>query len=265
MLLPTKRTAGYYWMLTLLWLWAVLLFGGFILGLIVGGGIPTPARMGSSFVLVVLAWSWHILTRPSHVAPYSLLIAVGMTLGFVGDLFMAGLVPFGDRVLGGMGSFGLGHIAYLAALVYFGNLAGLTAPGPRWLSWLVWLILGLVGWYFVVYRNVPSSPFAWPALGYCLLLASTAGWASGLAVQSRRFWPLAAGAALFFVSDLMIALGQFADIHLPGMDSAIWLTYGPGQMLIVSSSAAAIALLAGETTPLHPGGAPSLVSSDQQG
>jgi hypothetical protein len=49
------------------------------------------------------------------------------------------------------------------------------------------------------------------------------------------------------------------------MDSAIWLTYGPGQMLIVSSSAAAVALLAGETTPLAPGTASSLVASDQRG
>jgi hypothetical protein len=249
MFLPASRTPGYYWIVGLLSLWATLLFGGFAYGLAVGAGIPTPARMGSSLVLVVVAWSWHVLTRPGYVAPYALLMAIGMSLGFLGDLFMAGLLVL-DGLLGGMASFGLGHLAYISGFVYFGNLAGLTSPRGRWLAWAIWLCIGAVGWFVVVYQHAQSSPFVWPALGYVLLLASTAGWACGLAVQHRAFIPLAIGAAFFFVSDLLIALEQFAHMEFPGMQSAVWLLYGPGQMLIVSSSAAAVSVLSGSRKPM---------------
>jgi hypothetical protein len=236
------RTPAYYWLLALLLLWAGLLFGGFALG---NGDastpreIPMPAKMASSFVLVVASWSWYILVRPSNLSLYSLLIALGMSCGFLGDLFMAGLIPAGERMLGGMASFGIGHIAYLAALIHVAKVAGWAAPRPRGSAWRIWLIAGLVGWYFVVFRNAGDSPLSWPALGYVLLLASTAGCASELAWRSRAFLPLAGGAALFFVSDLMIALEQFAGVHSAPIGSAIWLTYGPAQMLIVYSTSGA--------------------------
>jgi hypothetical protein len=242
MLLPRDRTAARFRVLGLLLLWATLLFGGFLFGALQGQGIPTPARMGSSFVLVVVGWSWYALARNSRVGFYSLLIAVGMTLGFIGDLFMAGLVPFGDAVLGGMGSFGLGHLAYLAAMIHLGNTCGLASRVVRGAAWLVWLLIGVAGWYLVVHRNASDPVLGWAALGYVLLLASTAGCATGLALQSRAFWPLACGAALFFISDLMIALGKFAHVNSAAMDAAIWLTYGPAQMLIVSSVASALSL-----------------------
>src|SRR5690349_12734735 len=108
----------------LLWIvWALLLFGTFIDGKLNTEGthrIPRWARMASSFTLVVAAWSWYIF---ADVFPksYSLLLAMGMTLGFIGDLFMAQLIPLKDYVLGGIGSFGLGHIAYIIAFISFGN------------------------------------------------------------------------------------------------------------------------------------------------
>jgi hypothetical protein len=224
-------------------LWATLLFGGFLFGALQGQGIPTPARMGSSFVLVVVGWSWYDLARTSRVGLYGLLIAVGMTLGFGGDLFMAGLIPVGDPTLGGMGSFGLGHIAYLAAMIYLGNACGLASRAVRGAAWLVWLLIGIVSWYLGVYLNASDPVLGWAALGYVLLLASTAGCATGLALQSPSFWPLAVGAALFFISDLMIALGKFSGVQSATLDAAVWLTYGPAQMLIVSSVASALSLV----------------------
>jgi uncharacterized membrane protein YhhN len=149
---------------------------------------------------------------------------------------MAGLVPIGNGVLGGMASFGIGHIAYLGALFAFARIAGWPLPTPWMPAWLVWLLVGLACWYFIVLRPNPDSDLALPALGYVLLLASTAGCASQLAVRSRAFLPLALGAALFFVSDLMIALEKFAKTGFPGIGAAIWLTYGPAQMLIVYST-----------------------------
>jgi hypothetical protein len=129
----------------------------------------------------------------------------------------------------------------------------LNAPLLRGLAWFVWLVVGVAGWYVIVYPNAKPPTLAFAALGYVLLLASTAGCASGLALVTPAFFPLACGAALFFVSDLMIAAGQFAGFHFPLIESAIWLTYGPAQMLIVYSTAAALAMTqCSHATPATP-------------
>ena len=225
------------WLLALLALWALLLFGGFIFGQPDASNsqrIPTWMRMASSAVLVVAAWSWWLAgVQEPGVA---LLIAVGMSLGFLGDLFMAGLLPAAPRVLWGMGAFGLGHVAYIAAFLRLANVLGLTANGPRVVAWLAWLLIGAVGWYFVVFRGQQATALHWAALPYALLLASTAGLASGLALQARTFIPLALGGALFLTSDLILAAQLFNGLSFPLIGSVIWLTYGPAQALIVAIS-----------------------------
>jgi hypothetical protein len=79
----------------------------------------------------------------------------------------------------------------------------------------------------------------WVALPYALLLASTAGLGSGLAIQDRRFIPLALGGALFLLSDLILAGDMFSDLFFRLIGDVVWLTYGPAQMLIVYSIGAA--------------------------
>ncbi len=225
------------WLLALLALWALLLFGGFIFGqpdAAQSQRIPTWMRMASSAVLVVAAWSWWLAgVQEPGVA---LLIAVGMSLGFLGDLFMAGLLPASPRVLWGMGAFGLGHVAYIAAFLRLANVLGLTANGPRVIAWLAWLLIGALGWYFVVFRGQQATALHWAALPYALLLASTAGFATGLALQARTFIPLALGGALFLTSDLILAAQLFNGLSFFLIGSVVWLTYGPAQALIVAIS-----------------------------
>jgi hypothetical protein len=230
-------------LLILLIAWGALLFGGFIFGKPQAGRagrMPTWTRMASSAVLVVAGWSWAALARGSGAATFSLLIAVGMTLGFLGDLFMAKLLPVSPHVLWGMAAFGLGHVAYIAAILGYGSSHGLDAAGPRLGAWLAWLLIGAVAWYFVVFRGQRPTALHWAALPYSLLLASTAGFATGLALQEPAFAPLAIGAALFLVSDLILAAQLFAGRRFRLIDDVVWLTYGPGQMLIVYSVSAAL-------------------------
>jgi hypothetical protein len=97
----------------------------------------------------------------------------------------------------------------------------------------VWLLIGLVGWYIAVYRGQKPTVLHWAALPYALLLASTAGLASGLAVQAPVFVPLALGGALFLLSDLILAARLFSGAHFYLIDDVVWLTYGPAQALLV--------------------------------
>jgi len=191
--------------------------------------------MGSSTALVVAGWGWVAVAWGGPVQAFALWIALGMTLGFVGDLALADQLPdLGiEPVLVGMGAFGLGHVAYIIAMLgWIGGDAGLNFHMG---AWGIWLIIGFVGWVGVVYWGQPQRTMHRLALPYSLLLASTAGIATGMALQDPRFIILAVGAALFLFSDLILAWGLFRKVSFPFMHDLVWLTYGPGQMLIVYS------------------------------
>jgi uncharacterized membrane protein YhhN len=227
-----------YWLMGLLVLWAGLLFGGFLLGSSgdVARRMPTWTRMASSATLVVAAFSWYAFSRGSGVSNYALLVAIGMVFGFLGDLLLAGLLPGGRNVIGGILAFGVGHILYITAFLRFSEQVGLTDPTRRWTALVSFLLIGIIGWYFIVFRGAADPGLVhWIALPYALLLATTAGLAAGMALQDGRFVLLAIGAALFLISDIILAGQMFSDLSFPLISDVIWLTYGPAQMLIVYS------------------------------
>jgi hypothetical protein len=235
------------WLAGLLILWAVLLFGGFVLGRVNAEGtgrMPMWTRLASSAVLVLAAWSGYAVSRGTTTSLFAVLIAIGMTLGMLGDLLMARLLGITQYVLLGMGAFGLGHVAYIAAGLLYGNQHGLAEAGTRYRVWAVWLVVGLIGWYFAVFRGQKHTAVHWAALPYALLLASTAGVAASLAIQEAALWPMAVGAALFLVSDLILAARLFNGLSFPLIEDVIWLTYGPGQMFIVYSAGSVLGALA---------------------
>lgn len=232
--LTTAQTTA----ILILWAaWALLLFGGFATGRFNEAGthrIPTRNRMASSFALVIAASAWSLMAS-GPLREVSLLIALGMALGFLGDLFMAGLIIQGDnRVLGGMASFGVGHLVYIGGIVHFANRFDHDGWGGVIAALVVWWIIAAVLWFIVVYRGAAErSALHLAALPYALLLASTAGVATGVALQTPGMLVLAAGAVLFLLSDLLLAAQLFNGLHFRGIGDAVWLMYGPGQMLIV--------------------------------
>lgn len=210
------------------WLWV----GAWVFLLLLGLARMRTAswpRLASSFVLVVLVWYGYVLAEDLSAVRYAGFIAAGMSVGLVGDLYMARVLPAPSRELAGMLAFGLGHIFYITAVVTYAPVG--------WIAWIIWLLIGGLLGYFVVLSSTQLQPPAIRrgALGYTLLLASTAGVATGLALQQPLFSGLAVGAALFLVSDLLIALDLFANRKFPAMNTLIWLTYGPAQALIVTS------------------------------
>ncbi len=229
-------------MINFLWVaWLVLLAGGLILQQVDVASSSfwaTFGRMGSSVALIVAGWWWHIVFRGTAARRYTLMIAIGMTLGATGDFFNAGLlqsyIPLPEPVLGGIVSFGLGHIAYMIGCFDAKRRANLTSSSAMLVSILVWQAISVVCWYFIVYQTQIESAkmVVWPALPYTMLLAGTAGVATGLAVQNGRFTMLAVGAALFLLSDLILAWGMFQG-SFALRTAAVWIPYGGGQMLIV--------------------------------
>lgn len=233
------------WPILLLVVWAGLLFGGFLFGRDPARTrrMPVWTRMASSATLVAAAWFWAWLAAGTLAQTYGRFIAAGMTLGFLGDLFMAKLLPVPKHVLWGMGAFGLGHVAYIAGMIAVGTQLPQLTP-VLWLPVVAWWLLGAVLCYWIVLRGREWTLLHRAALPYALLLASTAGVASGLAIQEPAFVPLAVGAVLFLVSDLILATQLFNAAHFPYIGDVIWLTYGPGQMLIVYTMWTVLAMAA---------------------
>lgn len=233
--------------LALLILWAGLLFGGFIFGKIDAERarrMPRWTRLASSLTLAAAAWYLHV--SAAEPTAYTFPIAIGMTLGFIGDLFLAGVITGRRDVLPGLGAFGAGHVAYIIGILQYGDQIGLHDSGTRLLAFAVWWIVAVIGWYLAVYRFASGKPEVLHgfALVYAILLSSTAGAATGLALQAGAYVPLAVGAALFLFSDLLIAARMFGKVHFTLIDDVIWLTYGPAQALIVYGAVIAGALTA---------------------
>jgi uncharacterized membrane protein YhhN len=229
-------------------LWTAILLGGTVLSEIGRGTtvallkdqILLVAHLGSSVLLAAAAWIWFLEFSRSSAATTVALFAAGMTLGVLGDFFNSGvlqdLIKLPDPVLGGIAAFALGHIAYITACVRVARNRGYRDRGKRLGAIAFWQLFGIVAWFFVAYRGTRpgAALLVWPALPYSLLLAGTAGVATYLALENRRFSLLAAGAILFLISDLILAFRMFrGDFAWAG--HAVWLTYGPAQMLIVYS------------------------------
>lgn len=225
--------------LLVLWvIWAALLLGGALFGRLNAErthAIPTWARMASSAILVGAAWASWLIAADTVFQKPALWIALGIICGFAGDLFMARLIIRSDTfVFGGIAAFGIGHALYIVGLLAFGNDYSYDNPGIRWGAVVIWLVLGAALWYGVVYRPAKArSALHLAALPYALLLAMTTAFGTGLALQTGDFIPLAIGAGLFLLSDLILAAQLFNRLYFPRIGDVIWLTYGPGQMLIV--------------------------------
>ncbi|MCA9914478.1 MAG: lysoplasmalogenase [Anaerolineae bacterium] len=215
-------------------LWAALLLGGFIFGKPTKSNprrMPRMTRLASSFVLVAGAWFWFAVSQGTRIDLMAFWFAVGMTCGLVGDIFLARVDGSDNDLLYGMISFALGHIAYVIGIVQVSH------HFDQW-TWLLdvlatWWAIGSVGWLLIVFLRNKITPLHFAALPYSLLLANTGGFAAVLAMHDSSFSLIVLGAALFLLSDAILALKLFRQWDPPLLDDFVWLTYGPGQMLIV--------------------------------
>ncbi|MEM9950029.1 MAG: lysoplasmalogenase [Chloroflexota bacterium] len=216
-------------------LWAGLLFGGLVWGTLdeeENRRMPLTTRLLSSFVLVIAGWTWFAIGQGTSVASLALWIAIGMTLGFLGDVFMAQVFTVEPYVLYGMGAFGIGHVAYIIGMMTVLQHHSIELVIVVLVFGLWWAIASIL-WYYVVFKRSKPSLLVYIALPYALLLASTVAVAMLLTLSNQTYALIWIGAILFLVSDLILAGQLFARLHFRQIGDVVWLLYGPGQMLIV--------------------------------
>ena len=189
-----------------------------------------------------------VLALPVRRSPLLLWGGLALVFSWLGDVLLQNPGDIGFLI--GMGAFGLAHLSYIA--LYLGPLR--SGRIPAW-----GMVLGAVWWGGMV-----AVLAAW--LGALLVPVAVYGLVLGAAaVSALATRPLVAlGAAVFLVSDTLLALDRF----LPGfsvleLDLEIMLAYCLGQGLIIAGVVTAARRAAGfanagqlraeQATPSAPG------------
>ncbi len=198
------------------------------------GRVWWPIRIGVSASLILSAWLiWNLQQR--EIAAYARTALWGMAFSFIGDLFMANLIPVPSRFIAGMIAFGIGHVFYIEAYhaAAIPNDVALLQPALYAIASVYALAIAWAWW------RMARSPHAKVALrlgaaAYGALIAAMSTTAILLALGAGGGWWLAAaGSILFVVSDGLIALTEIAHEEIRGSRDAIWITYLAGQMGII--------------------------------
>ena len=187
--------------------------------------------------------------RGSRARRFIGLIAAGMAVGTLGDFFNAGLldrvVPLPDPVLGGMIWFGWATSPTSGPASKRRVWPTCVIDCARKISLNAWLLVAVIGWYVIVYSSPDEKTHPWylpaavlDAVGIDSRLRHRTGLAESIIpLDGRR-------RGLFFVSDMLLAIALFRGAVL-NATTLVWLTYSPGQMLIVFGALAVCPLLVG--------------------
>jgi uncharacterized membrane protein YhhN len=141
-----------------------------------------------------------------------------LALGGLGDVALLG--EGNAAFTAGLGSFLAGHAAWVAALRP--KSAGVLARRPAAAVPYVAAWAGL-------------NAYLWPRTGkdrVPVLVYSAALLATALAALDTGDRAVAAGGALFLLSDTLLALEKFGDVHLPAHEGVVMATYTSGQALL---------------------------------
>lgn len=141
-----------------------------------------------------------------------------LALGGLGDVAL--LASGSTAFIAGLGSFLAGHVAWVAALRP--RSSGVLRRRPA-----------VAAPYVVAWAGL--NAYLWPRTGknrIPVLVYSTALLTTALAAADTGDRAVAAGGALFLVSDALLALEKFGDVHLPLHEGIVMATYTSGQALL---------------------------------
>ncbi len=171
-----------------------------------------PKSLCKTLSVALLALAAAVMDAPD-------LIVAGLALGAWGDFCLSR--PGQGAFLAGMGAFGLGHLAYAA--VFLGAGGPLS---PYWLAGLGALALSTEFWL-----APRTGALRWPVRAYAAIIALMA-----LAASTLGLTLAAAGAFLFLLSDLLLALDLFLlppQAARAALRRTLWVAYWGGQALIL--------------------------------
>lgn len=141
-----------------------------------------------------------------------------LALGGLGDIALLGESDLAFTA--GLGSFLLGHLAWVAALR--GRSTGHLKPAQAVPYLAAWAGLNAYLWSRTGKDRLPVVAYSTALLATALAAADTGNPATTV------------GGALFLTSDTLLALERFAGVHLPAHEGLVMATYTTGQALLAA-------------------------------
>lgn len=180
-------------------------------------------------LLVPLLLAWLVVAAWRRWSAPLVWLGVGLVFAWAGDLLLMGE---GDT------AFLLGVAAFLGMQVCY-IVAFLRVPGPGLVrAWKIAVIPYAIVWVVLMVLVWPGAEdMRIPLLVYSGVITAMAVAALDLVLRLPQVlaWRVAAGAALFLVSDALIALTSFGPLtEGPGMSALVMATYVAAQGLIVT-------------------------------
>lgn len=198
--------------------------------------LPLWARVLLSLSLVAAAFA---IWRSDPALPYGEWVFWGMLMSFLGDLSMAGVIPWPQRLIGGMLTFAVAQSFYMTAFIQMMSASGGAAGGRGlWIGVAGYGLLLVVGWLFFIRNPRKQAILNYGALGYGLWVGGMACFALDLAMMLGGVWWLTAvGGLIFVLSDLLIGVTDVGGYRMKHKEIWIWFTYVAGQMAIIYAAA----------------------------
>lgn len=166
---------------------------------------------------------------------YSMWVLLGMLSSFLGDLAMAEVLPFKNRLAGGMLFFGIAHMLYITSYIGTIHQYGLKLLNPTFaIPVSLYGLLIIVSWFIFVRSPENSTFINIGSFVYAIWLGFMASCAAELAILlGSAWWLTSAGAFLFAMSDLTIGITKLGKKKFKNPEIFIWLTYVAGQAGII--------------------------------
>ncbi|HET7377890.1 MAG TPA: lysoplasmalogenase [Anaerolineae bacterium] len=190
-----------------------------------------PLKLATSFVLVMAA----LILWLNQSSSAALLIVLGMTFGFSGDLILAGVIHLPHRLIFAILTFGIGHVLYVMAFVQIALMRHLNDPFGGSVFWTLFVIAASVLWVVLIYNPKQPRVLNVGSLIYAWLISVMTGTAAGLALQDARFVWTTIGGGLFLLSDVILGNRELRGNKWFLINDVVWGIYITGQALIVTT------------------------------
>lgn len=197
-----------------------------------GAVIGNEMLMTCTKPLLMPLLAWWFLTETVRSTERSFLrraVLGALAFSTLGDVLLMFSGPL--FFLGGLFLFLLAHVFYLGA---FSSVAGFKHGFLRYQPWWALPFLAFPGLLlYLLWTGIPAG-MRLPVALYAGIITTMALSVANLKgrVSDVVFWTMLAGAALFLLSDSLIAVARFGQ-NFPGARVAIILTYVIGQFLLV--------------------------------
>ena len=193
------------------------------------GSLPVPVKVTLSLSFVLAALLIRYFNRTKVYTKY---VAIGMSLCFIGDLINSNVIP-GVGIIGSIVFFALAHVCFILAYTKTVKNYNLTIFCKYFYIFMVlyWAITILL-WALLIFPK-DKSFMSYGVLAYGLWVSTMAAFSWSLVRIHKKYLLVAAGALMFVVSDLFLAVTGIGGITVHFRDAVIWATYILGLMGII--------------------------------